>query len=70
MFDPLRAALIKATRPARSFSVSCCSTAARSTTRNPNGSAAGPFGTLLDLIAGQYHEPLGRLVEIEAEPQR
>lgn len=39
-------------------------------TRNPDGSAAGPFGTLLDLIAGKYCEPIGRLVEIEGEPQR
>ena len=34
-------------------------------TRNPDGSAAGPFGTLLDLLAEKYREPLGRLVEIE-----
>jgi ribonucleoside-diphosphate reductase alpha chain len=32
-------------------------------TRNPDGSAAGPFGTLLDLLANKYREPIGRLIE-------
>ena len=26
-------------------------------TRNPDGSAAGPFGTLLDLLAAKFREP-------------
>ncbi len=34
-------------------------------TRNPDGSAAGPFGTLLDLIARKYREPIALVVEIE-----
>lgn len=36
-------------------------------TRNPDNSAAGAIGMLLDLIAGKYREPIGRLLEIEAE---
>ncbi len=37
-------------------------------TRNPDGTAAGPIGTLLDLLAGRYGERLRRPEGQNAEP--